>query len=75
MGHPPDWLGSSRFASTPSRAVYNDLAFAPIGDEWLEKTPVQERDPPLSEGGTGREFPHRHARTGLSPHILPIFEL
>lgn len=28
----PDWLGSSRFSSTPTRTMYNDLAFAPFGE-------------------------------------------
>lgn len=27
----PDWLGSSRFISTSSRTMYNDLAFSPFG--------------------------------------------
>ncbi len=30
----PDWLGSSRFSSTPSRTMYNDLAFAPFGETY-----------------------------------------
>ncbi|HKW87404.1 MAG TPA: RHS repeat-associated core domain-containing protein [Candidatus Acidoferrales bacterium] len=30
----PDWLGNSRFASTPGRALYNDLAFAPFGEQY-----------------------------------------
>lgn len=28
----PDWLGSSRFSSTPNRTMYNDLAYAPFGE-------------------------------------------
>ncbi|HEV2615315.1 MAG TPA: hypothetical protein VGU63_01750 [Candidatus Acidoferrales bacterium] len=28
-----DWLRSSRFSSTPMRAMYNDLAFAPFGEQ------------------------------------------
>src|SRR6185437_917108 len=32
----PDWLGSSRFSSTPSRAMYNDLAFAPFGEQYAQ---------------------------------------
>ena len=32
----PDWLGSARFSSTPSRAMYNDLAFAPFGEPYAE---------------------------------------
>jgi RHS repeat-associated protein len=30
----PDWLGSSRFSSTPSRTLYNDLAYAPFGETY-----------------------------------------
>ncbi|MGH9432922.1 MAG: RHS repeat-associated core domain-containing protein [Terriglobia bacterium] len=30
----PDWLGSSRFASTTSRTMYNDLAYAPFGEQY-----------------------------------------
>jgi RHS repeat-associated protein len=32
----PDWLGSSRFASTPSRTMYSDLAYAPFGETYAE---------------------------------------
>jgi RHS repeat-associated protein len=32
----PDWLGSSRLASTPSRAVYYDGAYAPFGEPYDE---------------------------------------
>jgi RHS repeat-associated protein len=31
-----DWLGSSRFASMPSRAMYSDLAYAPFGETYAE---------------------------------------
>jgi len=31
-----DWLGSSRFASTASRTMYNDLAFAPFGETYAQ---------------------------------------
>ena len=32
----PDWLGSSRLASTPSRTVYYDGAYAPFGENYVE---------------------------------------
>ncbi|PYU91472.1 MAG: hypothetical protein DMG25_14645, partial [Acidobacteria bacterium] len=32
----PDWLGSSRFASTPSRTKYYDGAYAPYGENYAE---------------------------------------
>lgn len=31
-----DWLGSSRFASTASRTMYNDLAYAPFGEPYAQ---------------------------------------
>ncbi|HKV79530.1 MAG TPA: RHS repeat-associated core domain-containing protein [Candidatus Sulfotelmatobacter sp.] len=31
-----DWLGSSRFASTTSRTMYNDLAYAPFGEQYAQ---------------------------------------
>jgi RHS repeat-associated protein len=30
-----DWLGSSRFASTPSRTKYFDVAYAPYGEDYV----------------------------------------
>ena len=30
----PDWLGSSRLATTPSRTVYFDAAYAPYGEDY-----------------------------------------
>ncbi|HET7206728.1 MAG TPA: RHS repeat-associated core domain-containing protein [Terriglobales bacterium] len=32
----PDWLGSSRLASTPSRGVYFDGAYAPFGEPYSQ---------------------------------------
>jgi RHS repeat-associated protein len=32
----PDWLGSSRFASTPARALYFDGANAPFGENYAQ---------------------------------------
>src|SRR5207244_3132904 len=31
-----DWLGSSRFASTPGRAKYFDVAYAPYGEDYAD---------------------------------------
>ena len=39
----PDWLGSSRIASTPSRTVYYDGAYAPFGENYAE-TGTTDRD-------------------------------
>lgn len=30
----PDWLGSSRLASTPNRTIYADVAYAPFGESY-----------------------------------------
>jgi RHS repeat-associated protein len=32
----PDWLGSSRFASTPTRTMYSDVAYAPFGEAYAQ---------------------------------------
>ena len=32
----PDWIGSSRFASTPTRTMYFDGAYAPFGEPYAE---------------------------------------
>ncbi len=37
-----DWLGSSRFASTPTRTMYSDVAYAPFGETYV---PAGTADP------------------------------
>jgi RHS repeat-associated protein len=32
----PDWLGGSRFASTPGRGLYYDVAYAPYGEKYSD---------------------------------------
>jgi RHS repeat-associated protein len=32
----PDWLGSSRLASTPTQTVYSDTAYAPFGEPYAQ---------------------------------------
>jgi RHS repeat-associated protein len=32
----PDWLGSSRLASTPGRTIYSDAAYAPFGEAYSQ---------------------------------------
>ena len=32
----PDWLGSSRLASTPNRTIYSDVAYAPFGEAYSQ---------------------------------------
>src|SRR6185437_13794693 len=36
----PDWLGSTRFKSTPGRTVKDDVAFAPFGEQYVTSGPV-----------------------------------
>jgi RHS repeat-associated protein len=39
-----DWLGTSRLASTPSRTLYYDGAYAPYGESYSETTGTTDRD-------------------------------
>jgi RHS repeat-associated protein len=49
----PDWLGSSRIASTPSRAMYADSSYGPFGE-------------PYAPGGSSDiSFTHEHQDTVL----------
>jgi RHS repeat-associated protein len=50
-----DWLGSSRFASTPSRTMHSSLAYAPFGEPYSEA------------GASGRSFTGQdeHTMSGL----------
>jgi RHS repeat-associated protein len=32
----PDWIGSSRLASTPSRTLYSETAYAPFGESYTQ---------------------------------------
>ncbi|HMJ21350.1 MAG TPA: hypothetical protein VK513_05555, partial [Terriglobales bacterium] len=32
----PDWLGSGRLETTPSRSVYQDVAYAPYGENYSQ---------------------------------------
>jgi RHS repeat-associated protein len=55
-----DWLGSSRFASTPSRAMYSDEAYAPYGESYAEA------------GTTDRSFTGQNQDT--APAIYPLYD-
>jgi len=35
-----DWIGSSRFASTPARVMYSDVAFSPFGESYAQSGTV-----------------------------------
>ena len=45
-----DWLGSSRFASTPTRTMYSDEAYAPFGEPY-----AQSGTPDLSFTGMNQD--------------------
>jgi len=54
----PDWLGSSRLASTPSRGVFYDGAYAPYGEPYVETGGATDRNftgqnQDLTPGSTG----------------------
>jgi RHS repeat-associated protein len=51
----PDWLGSSRLASTPSRGIYSTSAYAPFGEPYAES------------GSTDRSFTHQNQDTVTDP--------
>ncbi|MHB8413613.1 MAG: RHS repeat domain-containing protein [Candidatus Acidiferrales bacterium] len=48
-----DWLGSSRFASTSTRTMYNDLAFAPFGEPYAQAGSIGVTD--VSFGGNDED--------------------
>jgi RHS repeat-associated protein len=55
-----DWLGSSRFASTPGRAMYYDGAYAPYGENYSEA------------GTTDRSFTGQNQDTASA--IYPLYD-
>lgn len=56
-----DWLGSSRFASTPGRAMYYDGAYAPYGENYAET------------GTTDRNFTGQNQDT-VSSGSYPLYD-
>ncbi len=56
-----DWLGSSRLASTPSRALYHDGAYAPYGENYAET------------GSTDRNFAGMNQDT-VSSGSYPLYD-
>src|SRR5579864_7227706 len=49
-----DWLGSSRFASTPVRGCYYDLAYAPFGEDFAHTTQFPCAKDPVDLDFTGQ---------------------
>jgi len=48
-----DWIGSSRFATTPAETVYFDGAYAPFGEPYATRRVAQP-----SAATTTRQVPH-----------------
>jgi RHS repeat-associated protein len=61
----PDWLGSSRFASTAARAMYSDTAYAPFGEPYVQAGTVDASFTGMnSDTATGSyDFPARQYAT------------
>ena len=60
-----DWLGSSRFSSTPSRTMYSDVAYAPFGETYAQ---AGTADPSFTEENSDTavglyDFPDREYGT------------
>lgn len=57
-----DWLGSSRFASTPARAKYYDVAYAPYGENYA------------NSGTTDLNFTGQNQDTAAGLYDFPVRE-
>jgi len=57
-----DWLGSSRFASTPSRAMYFDGAYGPFGEPYAQ------------DGATDLSFTGQNQDTAANVYDFPARE-
>jgi RHS repeat-associated protein len=73
----PDWLGSSRVASTTSRTLYYDGAYAPFGENYAETGTTDRnftgQNQDLTPGSTGLlyDFPHREQHSTEGRWISP----
>lgn len=73
----PDWLGSTRFISTTSRTMYDDVAFSPFGKDYansgnktLDFTGQQQESFSLFSGDTF-DFPFRKFSTSQGRWLSP----
>ena len=72
-----DWLGSSRIASTPSRTVYYDGAYAPYGENYAETGTTDRnftgQNQDLTPGSSGLlyDFPNRELHSIQGRWISP----
>ncbi len=72
----PDWLGSSRLASTPTRTVYYDGAYAPFGENYAETGTTDRsftgQNQDLTPGsGLLYDFPNRELHSTQGRWISP----
>ena len=73
----PDWLGSSRIASTPSRTLYYDGAYAPFGENYAETGTTDRnftgQNQDLTPGSTGLlyDFLYREQHSTQGRWISP----
>jgi RHS repeat-associated protein len=73
----PDWLGSSRIASTPSRTIYYDGAYAPFGENYAETGTTDRsftgQNQDLTPGSSGLlyDFPYREQHSTEGRWISP----
>ena len=69
----PDWLGSTRFKSTPSGTVKDDVAFAPFGEQYVTSGPVDSffTVAPHDMEVDLRDFPAREYHTTQGRWLTP----
>jgi RHS repeat-associated protein len=73
----PDWLGSSRLASTPARGIYYDGAYAPYGEPYAETGTTDRnftgQNQDLTPGSTGNlyDFPNREYHSTQGRWVSP----
>jgi RHS repeat-associated protein len=73
----PNWLGSSRIASTPSRTVYYDGAYAPFGENYAETGTIDRnftgQNQDLTPGSSGLlyDFLYREQHSTQGRWISP----
>ena len=73
----PNWLGSSRIASTPSRTLYYDGAYAPYGENYAETGTTDRnftgQNQDLTPGSSGLlyDFPYREHHSTQGRWISP----
>ena len=69
----PDWLGSTRFKSTPGRTVKDDVAFAPFGEQYVTSGPVDSffTVAPHDMEVDLRDFPARDYHTTQGRWLIP----